>query len=856
MRRMISAGVAILAAVALAGPGLAHAADAPVQMKGVKVTERADGLDVVIETSGPVKYQAALIDGPDRIVIDMTGVYAAPKSRWTATPEPIREIRGSQWKPETARVVVELTRHAAYRIEEGASGLTVTVERAANVAAPKIDPPKLPPVMATMPRPEPKSETAAPAAPKLPVQKADVAKREMPQMDGPPKPGPVTGPVAGDTPGAAEVAARPAKPAVAKISVPDAAVADAPRPEPPRGDAVRIDPVKPPVQAVTPTKPEAPKAAAKGDPTAVAVPPAQPPPAEPVRVAQANPTTPPPPAPAPATNGSKLITLDFKDADVVNVLRLLAAEGGRNLAVGDDVKGKVSVALRNVTWDQALDTILEARGLQKVEKGGVIRVVSNEQLAKEREAQARAAEAKRKAEIEERTKTAEAQLKEHEAATKKREADLAASEAAARGPLVEDVIRLSYADPDDVAKTLQGILGIPPEGTMPILGAPVGVPMNPTVVGSGGGVPNPALGQLPTLNTPAQPIPWASQPLVSISQDVLAKGITIRANKATNSIFLRLYRSDMERIKKLVREYLDVPLPQVKIEARMEILDRTALESIGIQWGGGGVTNVGKPAVIGQGFGEPNTGGGIAPFNFSPSNQNFSPLSSLLPISGVTGLPAGGNLVNLPISALPNSSGVTPAAGLAFGIVGTNFNINLALQALATIGKTRTLARPEIVTVENNKAAISLGEELPYATVSSAGTQIQFKEALLKLEVTPTVIRDPEGPDTTKIKMIVLVENNSRGDVVNLGTSGSPPAINRRKAETLVLMKEGERLVIGGVTTSQNQNTIRKVPVFGDVPVLGWLFKQKETFEQGRELVVFVTPSVLKATVAAPTAGK
>src|SRR5213078_1986668 len=100
------------------------------------------------------------------------------------------------------------------------------------------------------------------------------------------------------------------------------------------------------------------------------------------------------------------------------------------------------------------------------------------------------------------------------------------------------------------------------------------------------------------------------------------------------------------------------------------------------------------------------------------------------PISFQTGLPSGANLVNLPISALPNA-GPLPAAGLAFGIVGRTFNINLALQALATQGKTRTLARPEIVTVENNKATMSLGEEIPYATISSAGTQIQFKEALL-----------------------------------------------------------------------------------------------------------------------------
>jgi type IV pilus assembly protein PilQ len=223
-------------------------------------------------------------------------------------------------------------------------------------------------------------------------------------------------------------------------------------------------------------------------------------------------------------------------------------------------------------------------------------------------------------------------------------------------------------------------------------------------------------------------------------------------------------------------------------------------------------------------------------------NQNLD-LSGFLPVSAATGLPLGGNLINLPISALPNA-GPLPAAGLAFGIIGTKFNVNLALQALAEQGKTRTLARPEIVTVENARASMSLGEEIPYATVSSAGTQIQFKEALLKLEVTPTVIR--EG-NINKVKMLVIVENNSRGTVVNLGNSGNPPAINRRKAETQVLVREGERLVIGGVSTSTDSDTVRKVPLAGDIPLIGWLFKQKENFENGRELVVFVTPSLIRS---------
>jgi type IV pilus assembly protein PilQ len=592
-------------------------------------------------------------------------------------------------------------------------------------------------------------------------------------------------------------------------------------------------------------------------PAAATPPPAVTAPTTPARqvVAQAPttpaPTPPPPPAASTPASGEKLISMDFKDADVVNLLRILAAESGRNIVSGDDVKGRVSISLKNVTWEQALDTILEVRGLAKVEREGVIRIVSIDQLTKEKEALARVEAAKRNAEIETRTKMAEAQLKETELATKKLAADAAVAEQQARGPLREEVIRLSYADPIEVALTLQGILGIPPEGVQ-VATAPLvqGVPASPTVVPSGSGPLNPELGRLPQINSPFPPP--VQPPMQTVSQDVLAKGITVRANKATNSIFIRHFEADLERLKKLIREQLDVPLPQIKIEARMEILDRNSLEAIGIQWGGASAGSVGGNTLVGQGFQGPRTlGTGVS--NFSPTNPNLN-LSSLLPVAAATGLSTGGNLVNLPFSLLPNASTTTPAGGIAFGIVGTRFNINLALQALATLGKTRTLAHPEIVTVENNKASFTLGEEIPYATVSSAGTQVQFKEAVLKLEVTPTVIREKiDGQEIRKVKMTVIVENNSRGDVISPAAGVSVPIINRRKAETQVLVREGDRLVIGGVTQNVQQKTIRKVPLMGDVPILGWLFKQREDFETGRELVVFMTPSILK-TDGTPTA--
>ncbi len=827
MRSARIAGLVVAVSLAVSGIGSSQTTDSPVQLKDVTIERAFDGAAVTVKTSGPTQYEAKLIDSPTRLVIDLTGAtYSSSKSRWMSGVDPVKEVRGSQWRKGVARVVVEMNRtDVGYRIDETPDGLVIAVENS-NGRSPetKIESAKLTNGV---------SDTSKMVAPKpIVVASAKPAEKITPVASG-------TDTVM-DTPKAAPkpMVVAEAKPADKPAPAASAAPASKEPPAPVRVPAVAAA-TPAPAAVVAPPAPARPVLAQATTPPAPVAP------ARPM-VAQATPTPPPPPAASTPATGEKLISLDFKDADVVNLLRILAAESGRNIVAGDDVKGRVSISLKNVTWEQALDTILEVRGLAKVERDSVIRIVSIEQLTKEKEALARVESAKRNAEIETRTKMAEAQLKETELATRKLAADAAAAEAQARGPLREEVIRLSYADPVEVAATLQGILGIPPEGVqVPATPLVPGVPANPTVIPSGSGPLNPELGRLPQINAPFPP---PIQPAVqSISQDVLNRGITVRANKATNSIFIRHFEADLERLKKLIREQLDVPLPQIKIEARMEILDRNSLEAIGVQWGGATAGAVGNSTLIGQGFqGSDVVRTGIAPSNFSPSNPNLS-LASLLPVAAGTGLSTGGNLVNLPFGLLPNASTTTPAGGIAFGIVGTKFNINLALQALATLGKTRTLAHPEIVTVENNKAAFTLGEEIPYATVSSAGTQVQFKEAVLKLEVTPTVIRETiDGQEIRKVKMTVIVENNSRGDVISPAAGVSVPIINRRKAETQVLVREGDRLVIGGVTQNVQQKTIRKVPLMGDVPILGWLFKQREDFETGRELVVFMTPSILK----------
>jgi len=744
-------GIALL--LLLTTGAVAGAQTAPeIRLQDVSVTTQPDSVTVIVKTSGEAKYQAELMDRPTRLVLDFENTaYGWRKTPLTIGPEPVKEVRGSQYRKGVTRLVIELTRKVGYAIREESDGLAIVIPTATTTA--KADTAV-----------EPPAKPAAPAP--TPAAKPSVSPR---------------------TPAAAE--AKPtARPAETRSAQP-AQIAQAP-------------------------------AAPTGPPTAA------PAPVAPAPIMQ-----------APAS-GARLISLDFKDADVVNLLRILAAESGRNVVISDDVKGKMSITLRNVPWDLALDTIMEARGLVKVERDNVLRIVTQEQLARERDARTKLEESKLKAESEIRTKLAEAKLKEQEAAAKQLAAEQAAAEQAARGPLKEETIRLSYADPEEVARTLEGILGLQ-GGSAPA--APTSGP---------GVIPAPPFSQLFGQNQPQ------AGPPPSPSIEVLAKGITIKAHKPTNSLFIRHYAADLDRIKTLIREKLDIPLPQVKIEARMEILARNDLFALGIQWGGGGAAINNNTTIAGRGFtsspgviGVQNTNntlgsGGIPPVGLGSNVPNpNATLTNLLPVSATNGLPNGGNVVNLPIgSILPGviSSGT---AGIAFGIVGTRLNLNLALEALRSEGKTRTLARPEIVTVENNKATISLGEEIPYATVSSAGTQIQFKEAVLKLEVTPTVVR--EG-DSNRVKMSVLVENNSRGATVDLGASGGqPPAINKRKAETQVLIKEGERLVIGGVTNSESEEAIRRVPLMGDIPLLGWLFKNTTNTTAKTELLVFITPRIV-----------
>jgi type IV pilus assembly protein PilQ len=517
------------------------------------------------------------------------------------------------------------------------------------------------------------------------------------------------------------------------------------------------------------------------------------------------------------------VTLNLRDASVPTALRLLAQQYKVNLLVTEDVRGQVTLDFFRVPAHDVFQAIIDAANLRCVVSGDVLRVSTITRFRAEDEDRVKAQEGELRLDADTRKKRIEARRAEEELA-----------ELAARGPIREETIRLHYADAEDVAKTLQGILGILPQGT-------------------GQAVPLPQLSQLyvpsPPIDIPSSPPPPLTAPSLSPAppSEIVAKGLTVQAYKPTNSLFIRYYEKDIERLKKLIQERLDIPVPQVQIAAQMVITSLNALEQIGVQWGGAAAGNYGRQTYVAQGFQDPQRPPGTGAINVNQTNPNLN-LSGLLPVNPATAVPIGGNLVNLPTSLLPTLAGATPAGGLLLGIIGSNFNINLAIQALEVQGKARTLAEPKTVTVENAKATISRGFEVPFVSTPSQGlSQVQFKEALLKLEVTPRVIRDNSD---TRIRMKVVFENNEPDFSGQRSVNGNP-SIFKRRQETEVLISQGQRLVVGGVTNDTSSMTTREVPVFGRMPVLGWLFKSRETSKTGEELIVILTPTVLDAGAAA-----
>jgi type IV pilus assembly protein PilQ len=294
----------------------------------------------------------------------------------------------------------------------------------------------------------------------------------------------------------------------------------------------------------------------------------------------------------------------------------------------------------------------------------------------------------------------------------------------------------------------------------------------------------------------------------------------VRADERTNIVIIRDTASRVEDIKNMVRK-LDFPTPQVLIEARVVQAVTTFARSLGVQWGGAyqnaatgggqwGLTGNNPGAAPGWGY----TPGATPPSNISmPSNW----------------------VVNLPASV---ANTVTGGMGISFGkLTGSLVNLDLRLQLGESEAQTKVIARPKLATLNNTKAHIKQGELIPYETTSQAGTQVQFIDAVLLLEVTPLVT--PDG----SIKMIVKITRDARGAFRT--QINQVPSVDKREASTEVLVKDGETVVIGGIYESENTEATQGIPWVKDIPILGWLFKNQETTNTRRELLIFITPTIM-----------
>ncbi len=431
------------------------------------------------------------------------------------------------------------------------------------------------------------------------------------------------------------------------------------------------------------------------------------------------------------------VSFDFMDADIRNVLRVLTDVSGRNIIISDDVKGKITIKLDNVSWDEAMDMVIKNNDLAKIEDDNIIRVVSAKKFGEERER-----DRKERLEF----------LREKEQKLKLEE------------DFVQETVFVNYVDVSEMDRVIRG------DESKKIKG-------------------------------------------------LLSPNGTVTLVKWTNSLIVKDTRENLEEIKKRVKEH-DVKPSQVQIEARIVQARSTFVRELGIQWGarwkgsiGGKQVELGGGTSVGTGTGE----------GVSTVGQVGVRDGSAFPYN-----------VNLPAAVGAGSGGVM---GIFVGSATDSLNLDVQLSALESDGKLKIVSHPKVITSDNKPAKISQGKQIPYQTVSQNGTQTQFADAFLGLEVTPQVTKD--GNVRLKIK---ATKDSADFEATTL----AGPTIDKREAITEVIIKDGETAVIGGIYESTDNWADDGVPYLRRIPLLRWLFNKEYKKQEKAELLVFITPVVLK----------
>jgi len=435
--------------------------------------------------------------------------------------------------------------------------------------------------------------------------------------------------------------------------------------------------------------------------------------------------------------GEKL-SFNFQNVDVRAALQAIADISGLNIITSDSVTGNLTLRLRDVPWDQALDVVLQAKGLDMRKNGNVLWIAPKEELL-----------TKEKLELEQRAQIADLE------------------------PLRSEIFQLNYQK----VESFRTVFGLD----------------------AGGAASADNRGR------------------------VLSKRGSAIIDPRTNQMFVTDVASKIEDIRKLILK-TDVASRQVLIEARL------------VEANDGFSRNLGAKL----GFADLRTLRGGDSGWAVKGNERIAIGGNLTGIGQVTGqTPDTGDgytnttLVNLPAAAIGGAN----APSLAFSLFSSAANrfLNLELSALEADGKGKIISSPRVVTEDKQIAVIEQGIELPYQTATSSGaTSITFKKANLRLEVTPQIT--PDG----NVVLEVDVNKDSKGEETRAG-----PAINTQHVKTKVMVENGGTVVLGGIYQQTERNNETKVPLLGDVPVLGYLFKSTGRENTKTELLVFITPKIV-----------
>ncbi|MCC7042745.1 MAG: type IV pilus secretin PilQ [Acidobacteria bacterium] len=285
----------------------------------------------------------------------------------------------------------------------------------------------------------------------------------------------------------------------------------------------------------------------------------------------------------------------------------------------------------------------------------------------------------------------------------------------------------------------------------------------------------------------------------------------IQSEPRTNMLIVQASQADLDQIRELLAD-LDRPEPQVEIEARVVQTLNTTIRDIGVRWGASGEANSALGNTSNLSF--PNNGAVATASNFGDTS-----VGDLLP-NGAAG----------------------SAIGLAMGGINGALNIDVALRALETEGALRVISTPRITTQNNMEAEVTQGVEIPYQVVTTTGgitsTSIQFKDAALKLLVTPKITA------ANTVIMNIALENGTPSDI--LGAEAAGPSIRTDRARTSVQVADGATTVIGGILATTDQSDRARTPGLSRVPLLGWLFKNEAETSRAQELLIFITPRIIR----------